>query len=192
MSLMRYAAALGDIGPGKPAPVDKWDPPFCGSSDIDIGADGTWYYRRSPIKRARLVLLFSKVLRKEGDQYFLVTPAEKLSINVADVPFIAVSMRTTLAAGSAKSYIGFSTNMGEEVLVDGAHQLSIRPLPWDPNQLVPYVHVRAELYARLARAPYYELAGLAKTEEIDGRTQNGVWSGGRFFSLEPVEDAQIR
>ena len=71
-------------------PVEKWDPDFCGDIDMQIHHDGTWYYMGTPIGRKALVKLFSTVLKMEDDKYFLVTPVEKIGIQVEDVPFIIV------------------------------------------------------------------------------------------------------
>src|SRR4051812_37009497 len=63
-------------------PVHLWNPPFCGDLDMRIGADGTWYYLKTPIGRPALVKLFTSVLKREGGRYFLVTPVEKCGIVV--------------------------------------------------------------------------------------------------------------
>src|SRR6266699_6608674 len=76
-----------------PPPVHLWNPPFCGDLDMRIAADGTWFYLKTPIGRAALVKLFASVLKREGDEYFLVTPVEKCGIVVDDVPFVAVELR---------------------------------------------------------------------------------------------------
>ena len=41
----------------KPAPVHLWNPPFCGDLEIHIDANGRWFYRKSEIKRDRLIKL---------------------------------------------------------------------------------------------------------------------------------------
>ena len=71
-------------------PVHLWNPPFCGDLDMRIARDGTWFYLGTPIGRAELVKLFSTILRRDGDDYFLVTPVEKVGITVDDAPFVAV------------------------------------------------------------------------------------------------------
>jgi hypothetical protein len=75
-------------GRGLP-PVHLWNPPFCGDLDIRIARDGTWFYLGTPIGRAPLVRLFSTILRRDGAEYFLVTPVEKVGIRVDDAPFPA-------------------------------------------------------------------------------------------------------
>src|SRR5215472_14244788 len=89
--LLAASARVGD--PAKPRPVERWNPPYCGEIDMFIRADGVWFYNGSPIGRAALVRLFASILRKDEDQYVLVTPVEKVGIVVQDVPFIAIGMR---------------------------------------------------------------------------------------------------
>ena len=83
------AAAQGGEGKGLP-PVHLWNPPNCGDIDIRIARDGTWFHEGTPIGRAPLVRLFSTILRKDPDGYWLVTPVEKMRITVEDAPFIAI------------------------------------------------------------------------------------------------------
>ncbi|MEO1135757.1 MAG: DUF1285 domain-containing protein, partial [Pseudomonadota bacterium] len=90
--LMRYAAKLDGAGGEALPPVEKWNPDYCGEIDLVIKRDGTWFHEGTPIGRARLVRLFSTVLRREGDRHYLVTPVEKLGITVEDAPFVGVLM----------------------------------------------------------------------------------------------------
>src|SRR5262247_4394383 len=85
-------AAKQAAGKGPP-PVHLWNPPFCGDLDMRIAADGTWYYLKTPIGRPALVKLFASVLKREGDDYFLVTPVEKCGLQVEDAPFVAVELK---------------------------------------------------------------------------------------------------
>src|SRR3954469_18916249 len=74
-------------------PVDRWNPDRCGHSDMRIARDGTWYHQGSPIRRQAMVRLFSTVLRREPDgRHMLVTPVEKLEIEVDSTAFRAVEM----------------------------------------------------------------------------------------------------
>ena len=95
------AGAAKRAGERGPPPVHLWNPPFCGDLDIRIAADGTWFYLKTPIGRPALVKLFSSVLWREGEKYFLVTPVEKIGITVDDAPFTAVEMRQE-GEGSAR------------------------------------------------------------------------------------------
>ena len=74
-------------------PVHLWNPPFCGDIDMRIARDGTWFYLGTPIGRKPMVKLFSSIIRRDGDDYFLVTPVEKVGIRVDDAPFVAVTLQ---------------------------------------------------------------------------------------------------
>ncbi len=143
-----------------------------------IDRDGRWHYMGSPIGREPLVRLFASVLKREGERYVLVTPVEKVGIRVADVPFMAVEMH--VGEGDSGRTITFRTNVGDVVAAGPEHQ--IRFALADDKGLVPYVHVRAGLEARLTRALLHEIAGLV--EEQDGVF--GVEAGGVFHPL-PAE-----
>jgi len=167
-------------------PVERWNPPFCGDLDIRIGADGTWFYLGSPIGRPELVRLFSSVLKREGDRYFLVTPAEKIGIVVDDAPFLAVEMQTREQDGLA--FLSFRTNVGEWIECDTGHGLRFEDVP--RGGLAPYLHVRAGLWAKLTRALYYELVDLGEIRQTGGEEIFGVASGGAFFAI--ADAAQLK
>ena len=91
-------------------PVHLWNPPFCGDLDMRIARDGTWFYLGTPIGRPELVRLFSTILRRDGDAYFLVTPVEKVGIIVDDAPFVAQDFDVT---GTGKDQVlTFHTHVG--------------------------------------------------------------------------------
>src|SRR5438876_8975977 len=102
-------------------PVHLWNPPFCGDLDMRIASDGTWYYLKTPIGRPALVKLFASVLKREGDEYFLVTPVEKCGIVVEDAPFLAVELKTQ--AGAAGQTLHFRTNVDDWVACGPEHAL---------------------------------------------------------------------
>lgn len=159
-------------------PVESWNPEHCGDSEMRIARDGTWYHQGSPIGRAPMVRLFSTILRREPDGGFvLVTPVEKLGIEVEDAPFVAVEMKAE-GAGAAMR-LGFRLNTGDLVTAGPGHALRFEERGDGPR---PYLHVRARLEALIARPVYYELAGIALA---NGSAPPGVWSDGAFFALEP-------
>lgn len=158
---------------GRAAPVERWDPPFCGEIPMRIAADGTWHYAGTPILRAPLVRLFASVLKREAGRFVLVTPAEKLAIAVDDAPFQAVEIAATGAGEAARLTV--RTNVGDVVTVSATHPLRVG----GDEAFVPYVTVRAALEARFTRPLAIELAELAT--ERDGTL--GVWSAGTFFPL---------
>ncbi len=147
-------------------PVAGWNPSFCGDSRMRIARDGTWFHDDARIARPELVRLFAGLLRKEGEGYVLVTPAEKLSIAVEDAPFIAVTV-TQDGAG-----LIFTTNVGDAARLGPGHALRMQGG-------VPYLHVRGGLEAKLSRTVWHQLAALA----VDHDSELGVWSEGLFFAL---------
>ena len=164
-------------------PVERWNPTFCGDSFMRISRDGTWFHQGTPIGRRELVRLFSTILRKEGADYFLVTPAEKLSIQIEDVPFLAVLL--SVSGQGQSQTLTFTTNVGDEVTADESNPMKvvIAPASQEPS---PYIHVRKGLEARIARNVFYELVQLAVPGEGAHENLLGVWSGGIFFALGPL------
>ena len=157
-------------------PVEKWNPSHCGHSEMRIAKDGTWYHQGSPITRPAMVRLFSTVLRREPDgSHVLVTPAEKLEIDVDTTAFRAVEMHTE-GEGRDRS-IAFKLDSGDVVIAGPSNRISIVETQSGPS---PRVEVRHGLEAELSRSIYYELAEVALAE---GHAPPGVWSGGAFFLL---------
>ena len=175
LSLAEIAQAVADK---RLPPVEQWQPAHCGSSDMRIARDGTWYHQGSPIGRPDMVRLFSSILRREPDgSYVLVTPIEKLDIAVQDAPFVAVEMKAEGTGPDAR--LAFRLNTGELVAAGADHPLRFVQ---DEDGPRPYLHVRGGLEALVARPVYYELAERA----IDGDdARPGVWSDGAFFAIEP-------
>lgn len=162
-------------------PVDKWNPPFCGDIDMEIRADGTWFYMGTPIGRMPLVRLFSTVLRKDDDGHtYLVTPVEKVGIRVADAPFLAVEMAVT--DGPAGQILTFRTNVGDVVEAGPDHQLRFE-IEQETGGLKPYVHVRGRLEALVSRPVMYDLVGLGAEVLLDGEKWFAVQSGGHTFPV---------
>jgi uncharacterized protein len=155
-----------------------------GDLDMRIARDGTWYYRGSPINRIPLVKLFASVLRRESDgSYWLVTPAERGRVVVEDVPFIAIAVEVQ-GTGRSRQLI-FRTNLDEIVTAGPDHPLRVETAA--DGTPAPYILVRPGLEARLARPVFYELAELGHEEQVGGKEQFGIWSGGMFFRLGEIE-----
>jgi hypothetical protein len=161
-------------------PVHLWNPPDCGPIDMRIASDGTWFYQRTPIGRPALVKLFASVLRRDDEEYFLVTPVEKCRIRVDDVPFLAVELeleRTPDGHG-----LQFRTNVDDWVACGPDHPLRFDPEP-GTGGLKPYLHVRAGLWAKVTRALFYDLVDLGEEREVRGERWFGIASYGIFFTM---------
>lgn len=161
-------------------PVDRWNPDRCGHSGMTIARDGTWYHDGKAIRRPSMVRLFSTILRREPDGgHVLVTPVEKLGIDVESTAFRAVEM-THEGTGTDRR-IAFRLDSGDAVILGGDHPLRIESTTNGPS---PRLLVRHGLEAELTRPVYYELAELALA---DAQKPAGVWSDGVFFALEVPE-----
>ncbi len=167
------ASAAQHFARSGPAPVHLWTPDFCGDLDMRIARDGTWFYLGSPIGRRPLVRLFSTILKREGDDYFLVTPVEKVGIQVDDVPFIAVDFEVE------DGNITFETNVGDFAPLGPDHPL--RLMHNEKGEPAPYVMVRNNLEARIDRKSFYRLVDLAVPAPFEGAVWLGIWSRGVFF-----------
>jgi hypothetical protein len=181
----RDAAAKSGAGKGLP-PVHLWNPPFCGDLDMRIANDGTWFYQGTPIGRPALVRLFSTILKREDGKHFLVTPVEKVGIRVDDAPFLAVEMLKENDEHGRK--LRFRTNVDDWVDCDSAHRLRFEAA--SDGGLTPYLHVRADLWAKVTRALYYDLVDMGEERVVDGRAMFGVASSGEFFAMADAE--QVR
>jgi uncharacterized protein len=165
-------------------PVHLWNPPFCGDIDMRIAADGTWFYMNSPIGRKPLYTLFSRVLRRDDNAYFLVTPVEKCGIKVDDAPFVAVRMNVTGAGRD--QIVTFETNVDDHVVVNTEHPLRFADEA-ETDGLKPYVLVRANLEALVSRALFYDLVALGVVEG----EWFGVWSSGVFFPMKKAGEIGV-
>jgi hypothetical protein len=164
--------------------VEKWHPAHCGDIDIRIGRDGTWFHEGTPVGRRELVRLFSTILRKDGDDYVLVTPAEKMRIVVEDAPFLAVLLRSE-GDRQARKLI-FTTNVGDETVAGADNPIRVEIDP-ETREPAPYVHVRRGLEAKISRAVYYQLAELAVPGDGANAGKLVLWSNGVPFVLgEPA------
>lgn len=164
-------------------PVHLWNPPFLGDLDMRIARDGTWFYLGTPIARPELVRLFSTILRKDGDGYYLVTPVEKVGITVDDAPFVAVDFDAE--GEGAEQVLVFETNVGDRVAAGPDHPIRVERDP-ETGEPAPYILVRADLEALIDRKSFYRLVEIGA--QHDGWF--GLWSGGRFFPVAPSEEAE--
>lgn len=164
---------------GRRPPVHLWNPPYCGDIDMRIAADGAWFYDGTPIARPALVRLFASILRRDPERYVLVTPVERVGIVVEDAPFTAVAMQAE-GAGDTRA-LAFRTNVDDETTAGLDHPLRFEKGP--AGAIMPYVHVRDELWAKIVRPVFYDLVELGEEREHDGQVWYGVRSCGRFYPM---------
>ncbi len=160
-------------------PVEQWEPEYCGEMDMVIKRDGSWWHEGTRITRQPLIDLFAKVLRRDADgRYFLVTPVEKIEIQVERLPFLAV--RVDQQGQGKNQRLFFTTNVGDVVEAGTENPVHVDT---DPQTLepTPMVRVRGRLDALIARPVFYELVEAAEIR--DG--QLGVMAASTFFALGP-------
>ncbi len=183
-TLANAARAAGKKGP---PPVHLWNPDFCGDLDMRIARDGTWFYLGTPIGRKPLVKLFSSIIRKDDDKYFLVTPVEKVGITVDDAPFVAVDFDVS-GSGETQS-VTFSTNVDDTATAGAAHPIRVARHP-ETGEPSPYVLIRTNLEALIDRKSFYRLVDLGVHRQIGLERWFGLWSDGEFFPIIPSEELE--
>ena len=152
-----------------------------------IARDGTWFYLGTPIGRKPLVKLFSSIIRKDGDDYFLVTPVEKVGIIVDDAPFVAIDF--DVDAPGPDQTLTFHTQVGDTVTAGPDNPIRVvRDAETGEPSL--YILIRANLEALIDRKSFYRLVDIGTDEAVEGTDWFGVKSGGQFFPIIP--SAELR
>ncbi|MEH6822595.1 MAG: DUF1285 domain-containing protein [Motiliproteus sp.] len=161
-------------------PVMSWDPVLSGDIDLFVNRQGEWFHEGTRFEREALAKLFGSILRKDGDDYFVLTPVEKWRITVEDVPFLITQL--DLVDPGPEQQLQLQTSLGDSVCVDAAHPLWLvsDPITGEPS---PYVRVRDRLDGLLARSVFYQLVDLAAEHQVEGKVQFGIYSCGQFFAL---------
>lgn len=178
----------------EPPPVENWHPPPCGKLPIIIKADGQWFYMGTPITRDALVRLFASVLRLEPDgSTCLVTPVEKIEIEVEDAPFLAVELyvsgpnRAPDRAPDRAQIITIRTNVGDIIEIGADHPLSFQ-IEAKTGGLKPYVEVRRGLLALLSRPLAMELVTYADLKASTDDALVFFSKGARFSTNQATSD----
>ncbi len=192
MHIIRGLEAIpaSDMPKRVPAPVDSWHPEYCAPIDIEIDVDGNWFHEGSPVRRAGLVALFASILRREPDgSYALVTPVEKRTIKVADVPFVAVDIVVT-GTGRTQT-VTLTTNTGDIITVAKDHPMRFAEGTAADGIALPYTTVRGGLEARAARAVFQDLVAAGCVVEYNGDNWFGIWSSGCFWPMMQADEAGV-
>jgi hypothetical protein len=186
--LARLVEALGPDAKRKgPPPVENWNPAYCGEIDMRIARDGTWFYMGTPINRPALVRLFATVLRKDPERHVLVTPVERVGIEVEDAPFLAVEMAVEGAGDSRQ--IAFRTNVDDVVQAGSDH-----PLRFERDAgggVKPYIRVRGDLWALVTRTLALDLIGLAEQRMVEGTDRFGIAIDNTFYPMAAASELDV-
>ena len=133
-------------------PVHLWNPELCEGQEFYIDRGGNWFYNDSPIKNYKLIKLFSTVLRKDNDDYFLVTPVEKVPVRVKLAPYKIIDYFCY------DNEIRLSTNFDYDFILN---KTNTTKLIKDKDALIPIVHVRNNIDGFFDRNIYYNLINFA-------------------------------
>ena len=135
-------------------PVHLWNPPKTGDMDLIVDREGRWIHEGGEIKRDRLVKLFSTILKREGNNYFLVTPVEKWQIVVDFAPFYIISASRENRA--RQQAISLTTSTGETIVISEEHPLWVDDSK-GADHPTPLIVVRGNLPGLLSRTVFYQL-----------------------------------
>ena len=176
MSSSRLDQILEEIASHSNPPVHLWTPDHQGDIDIRIDVNANWFHEGEVIARDKLVQLFSTILWSEGNDFFLVTPAEKLKIVVEDVPYVVHQMEKV-----DESWVA-TTNTHERLVISEEHPVQLR---YFLNEWIPYIRIRYDLWARVNRSIYYQWV----EEALSIGSENLVLtSAGYHFAVAKLSD----
>lgn len=175
-TLQSLFKTISDIEYRDLPPIEKWHPQRSAAIDIEIRSDGSWWHEGSEIVRKELRKLFASILRLEEDQeYYLVTPVEKLRINVADAPLMIVES-TRFTDEQSVLHVAVRTNMDDSLQLGAEHAVELR-------DGIPYVYIRRGLWAKVGRSVYYEWVEWGE-QRLEGQSSLLVLRSGNVeFSL---------
>ena len=139
-------------GQKKFPPVDQWNPDLCEGQEFFIDREGDWFYNNSPIKNKKLINLFSTVIRNDDNNYFLVTPVEKVPVKVDLAPYKVIDFEIS------KNNIKLFTNMNYDFELNALN--TTRLIAYN-NSEIPLVHVRNKIEGFFDRNIYYKFVDLA-------------------------------
>ncbi|GAA0828791.1 DUF1285 domain-containing protein [Marinomonas arenicola] len=163
-------------------PVHTWHPEFCGDMDLVVKANGDWIHDGDKIKRPKMVTLFSHILWYENGEYFLVTPVEKVRIQVEDAPFLVTKWRyIDTDKGQA---IEFTTLTDDVVVLGEDCELW---LAGEEHAERPYISMRYGMKAMLHRNVFYQLVEELVAVSTPQGNGVGLMSAGQAYLLIPDE-----
>ena len=157
---MDFAKLLNSVNSIKEEfpPVNLWDPELCEGVEMKIDREGNWFYQGSIIGRDKLKILFSRILKFENDNYYLVTPVEKVFVNVDLAPYMIVDYEID----SAHQNIILKTNLDLSIPLDQDHKLELKNIG---DEHIPFVHVRNNIEGFISRSVYYSLIEIALKQD---------------------------
>ncbi|MEK9649829.1 MAG: DUF1285 domain-containing protein [Gammaproteobacteria bacterium] len=148
-NILKFISEQNDTFP----PVHLWNPKLCEGAKFYINHNGEWFFNESIIRRHNLCVLFSRIIKKEKTDYYLVSPVEKIHLDCAIEPYKIVDFDL-----DDSSNIVFQTNLN---FAFKPQQENISKLIFYNSQWIPTVEVREGIGGFIDRNVYYKLANIS-------------------------------
>lgn len=169
---------LEEVNASSLPPVHLWKPNLCSDMDLVIKANGDWIHEGGKINRPAMVKMFSRILWLEEGEYFLVTPVEKVRIQVEDAPFLITEWRwIETEQGRA---VEFKTHTDDKLVLGVDCDLW---MDFFKGEERPYISMRYGMKALIGRNVFYDLAENLERVEIPKGTGMGLISAGKSYLL---------
>ena len=160
-------------------PVHLWNPDLCQGVEMKIDREGNWFYQGSIIGRDKLKILFSRILKFEDGNYYLVTPVEKVLVKVDLAPYMIIDYDVD----SDHENIILKTNLDLSIPLNKEHKLEVKKIG---DEHIPFVHVRNNIEGFISRSVYYALIEIALKQDNASSDQLTLKSFASEFSLGEV------
>ncbi len=160
-------------------PVHLWNPDLCEGVEMKIDREGNWFYQGSIIGRDKLKILFSRILKFEDGNYYLVTPVEKVLVKVDLAPYMIIDYEVD----SDHENIILKTNLDLSIPLNNEHKLEVKKIG---DEHIPFVHVRNHIEGFISRSVYYSLIEIALKQDNASSDQLTLKSFASEFSLGEV------
>ena len=157
-------------------PVHLWNPDLCEGVEMNIDREGNWFYQGSIIGREKLKILFSRILKFENGNYYLVTPVEKILVNVDIAPYMIIDYEVD----SSIEKIILKTNLDLSIPLDKEHIMELKKLG---DELIPFVQVRDNIEGFVSRSVYYSLIEIAISQGSSSSNKLTLKSFDHVFNL---------
>ena len=157
-------------------PVHLWNPDLCEGVEMKIDREGNWFYQGSIIGRDKLKILFSRILKFEDGNYYLVTPVEKVPVKVDLAPYMIIDYEVD----SDHENIILKTNLDLSIPLNKEHKLEVKKIG---DEHIPFVHVRNNIDGFISRSVYYSLINIALNQDNGSSDQLTLKSFDCDFNL---------
>lgn len=130
--------------------------PLCSEVPLfDINALGDWTYLGTSLP-AKFAKLFASILHCIDDEYFLITPVEKVRVRVEDAPLLIVDFERA----QLHSLLNVRTSIETQ-----HHKVDIKQMKLTDDSV--YLPLERGLWGKLGRACYYNFVNEFNLSDLD-------------------------